>query len=663
MLRQPLLDDAPREVSTSQRLAPRRWQHALLTRLGVESAAESKIVLALALQAFLANSVFVFGRNVGPVIFMHECGPEALTSAIVVSGLAVIFVSPMYASASAGKLASHINLWLSLVAAGVLLALALPLVIVRAVPYLRHPPGWLLWLSDVSESTRKPAAYLIYQMQDLLTLLLMMQSASLSQATLSLYTAKRLLGLVQLGCSTGAVVTGLTAGALARTVGPAAMILVQVVLILLALVPARTIRQAEERMVRASEKRGKPQAADGAKRAAPSAAGASSSSKAEGAEWCASLALLLPHAIPNRTPNSRPTPDREPVPAPAPAPPEPAAGRARACPRYASSLILSMALWVFSIIFCKTIVEYQYNVLLADAVSQTNMIALTGYLYAAAGLLSSLLNAFGGWLLRHAGMGVVLMMSPGAELAAAVGMLLAPGVPAAFIGRTLDLTMRWSLNNTAKSLLWIATPRAQQEQASAGAPHARAQIPADLRRSPQISARSSPRTPRARRARAARPAHHRRRRTVPVVPRSHRRARAAAAAATRRSRGSHLHLTCISVVSRLYLGCHQAKPWIEGTVKKATASVAAVAIGTALWLTDQTFSSLAVMSSVVAFAACVACGHMHRLYSSSMWQQIQKRELQLAGAFELSAETMWGTEGCGLGWPHSFANCTRIACE
>ena len=47
------------------------------------------------------------------------------------------------------------------------------------------------------------------------------------------------------------------------------------------------------------------------------------------------------------------------------------------------------------------------------------------------------------------------------ELAAAIGMLAAPGVPAAFIGRTLDLTMRWSLNNTAKSLLWIATPRAR----------------------------------------------------------------------------------------------------------------------------------------------------------------------------------------------------------
>ena len=86
--------------------------------------------------------------------------------------------------------------------------------------------------------------------------------------------------------------------------------------------------------------------------------------------------------------------------------------------------------------------------------------------YAAAGVFSSLLNAFGtGSLLRYAGMGAVLMMSPAAELAAAVGMVMAPGISAAFVGRTLDLTMRWSLNNTAKSLLWIATPRVHQDAA------------------------------------------------------------------------------------------------------------------------------------------------------------------------------------------------------
>ena len=103
-----------------------------------------------------------------------------------------------------------------------------------------------------------------------------------------------------------------------------------------------------------------------------------------------------------------------------------------------------MALWIFSVIFCKTIVEYQYNVLVAAACSQVQMVALTGYLYAAAGVLSSILNAFGTqWLLRYIGLGLVLMMSPAAELFASIGIIIHPGVASAFVGRAFDLTMRW----------------------------------------------------------------------------------------------------------------------------------------------------------------------------------------------------------------------------
>ena len=131
-----------------------------------------------------------------------------------------------------------------------------------------------------------------------------------------------------------------------------------------------------------------------------------------------------------------------------------------------NGLILSMALWIFSVIFCKTIVEYEYNVLVAAEMSSVKMVALTGYLYASAGLISSLLNAFGTQsLLRFIGLGLVLLLSPAAELVASLSFACLPGVPAAFVGRMLDLTMRWSLNNSAKSLLWIATPRAEQDVA------------------------------------------------------------------------------------------------------------------------------------------------------------------------------------------------------
>ena len=106
------------------------------------------------------------------------------------------------------------------------------------------------------------------------------------------------------------------------------------------------------------------------------------------------------------------------------------------------------------------------------------MVALTGYLYASAGLISSLFNAFGTqWMLRYWGLGIVLMMSPAAELLGAIGIVSVPCVASAFAGRTFDLTMRWSLNNSAKSLLWIAVA-VRLELAAAADSH----VPAGLTR-------------------------------------------------------------------------------------------------------------------------------------------------------------------------------------
>ena len=115
-LQEPLLVAQPSTVSEAPKQR-KRWHLSVLSRLGVETAEEARLVSLLATQAFLANSVFVFGRNVGPVIFMQQCGAEALTSALVVSGLSVMVVSPAYASMSAGKLAAHVNLVLSLFSA------------------------------------------------------------------------------------------------------------------------------------------------------------------------------------------------------------------------------------------------------------------------------------------------------------------------------------------------------------------------------------------------------------------------------------------------------------------------------------------------------------------------------------------------------------------
>ena len=219
--------------------------------MGIESRVEGLDVFWLGSQAFLANSVFVLGRNLGPVLFMHSCGADALTSALFFSGGSIIFVSPLCSRLSKGVRAATVNLWLLYSAHSRSSYSPRP----SSSPSFR-PYQWMMMrqtqitaqaitsLSSIRDHIvvtqkrfRGPAAYLMYVAQDLLTLLLMMQSASLAQATLNAYTAKRLLGLVQLGCSSGAIVTGLLVGPLAEQIGTEPLILVQVGILLVSLIP------------------------------------------------------------------------------------------------------------------------------------------------------------------------------------------------------------------------------------------------------------------------------------------------------------------------------------------------------------------------------------------------------------------------------------------
>ena len=84
-----------------------------------------------------------------------------------------------------------------------------------------------------------------------------------------------------------------------------------------------------------------------------------------------------------------------------------------------------------------------------------------------------------------------------------------------------------------------------------------------------------------------------------------------------------LLVTC----STLALNAYQRPPPARPRAAAVRASVTAVAISVVLALSDGSQKALAVLSAVVAAAACGACFRMHRLYSASMWSQILKREL------------------------------------
>ena len=74
-------------------------------------------------------------------------------------------------------------------------------------------------------------------------------------------------------------------------------------------------------------------------------------------------------------------------------------------------------------------------VLVATSVSLNEMVNLTGQLYAAAGLLSSLINLFGtNSLQRHLGMMPLLLSSPVFLFCSALFSLVSPSIAAAFVG-------------------------------------------------------------------------------------------------------------------------------------------------------------------------------------------------------------------------------------
>ena len=474
--REPLLPSTSRQPS--HRLS---W---LYRRLNLRPA-EAKHVFLLALQAHLANAVFALGRNIGPVLFLEEVGAGGLTLVMFLCGLAVLAASPLLSWYSVGRRATDVNTLLTIGVAATFALLTTPL-ITPAPPWLRYT-----------------AAFGLYVAEDLLTTLLMMQSSALAQATLTAYDAKRLLGPIQLGASTGAMSAGLSAGPLVRALGAPAMALVQVGLLLLSLWPNAKIRRVEERHAGGGKGGGGKGGKGGGGKGGGGGAGD------EGGRW------------------------------------------------WKSSLIASMGVWTFGIIFCKTIVEYQYNVVVSAECSADDMVSLTGYLYAAAGLLSSVINvAATASLLRSGGMLAATVASPGALLVGAGLVLAAPGAASTFAGRMLDLTMRWSLNNTVKSLLWIAVPVTEQQR---------------------------------------------------------------------------------------------AKPWIEGTIKKAGTSVTALAIAAALPLLGgagniESTRDLSLMSVALAFGCCVLCVRMVREYYSSMWSQVLRRELQLCERDE-GVSALWANDG------------------
>lgn len=248
----------------------------------------------------------------------------------------------------------------------------------------------------------------IYVAQDAFAMFVAMQCASVAQAAFSVADAKRLFGLVQLGNSIAAMTVGICIGQIAETLGTEQLLLLQVGLLL------------------------------------------------------GSLFLNVYIGRHYVDPTGGPRKKRKPLQAVS------GSGPPAAEPWWHNFLILAMGLWGFTVIFTKTMYEYQYNVLVAAALTPEEMVALTGYLYAGAGLASTAINLIGTkWCLEKLGMQGAILATPAALLSVSVAILVSPSIATTFAGRLMDLSLRWSLNNSVRTVLWIAVP---PQQAAAAKP-------------------------------------------------------------------------------------------------------------------------------------------------------------------------------------------------
>ena len=184
---------------------------------------EARIVLNLVVCGNLANVAFVFGRNAAPAIYIARLGAERLARAMFLSGVTIIAFTPRFSAFAKRRRATQVNGCVLRSGAAILGGLY----------------GLLAWCG---RGARPPLVDAVvysafYVVEDLATLVVMMQNGAVAQELFSATDARRVVGLVQLGSSLGAVFAGLLAGTVAQLGGAAALILAQVTALLVSLWP------------------------------------------------------------------------------------------------------------------------------------------------------------------------------------------------------------------------------------------------------------------------------------------------------------------------------------------------------------------------------------------------------------------------------------------
>lgn len=138
-------------------------------------------------------------------------------------------------------------------------------------------------------------------------------------------------------------------------------------------------------------------------------------------------------------------------------------------PWHAHAVTRMLAAWAFAIVVIFSLIEFEYNAVLAASMDVDGMAKVTANLASVAGFWQTLVNLLLTPMLLQLDGGVcwALMVTPFAYAIGELAIFTKPSVASVFVARSLDFTFRYTINDSTKQIIFGAVPSIYQVETRA----------------------------------------------------------------------------------------------------------------------------------------------------------------------------------------------------
>ena len=395
----------------SLRLQPFHWGTPATTKSMEEPSVRYKVFVLCGF-SFTANTVLLLGRNVGATLLLESLGASALPYCMVLVGLVVLCATPAFSAVAAKYPASTVMSGLTAISTMILACFA------------------ALIFSGLAKRAPQVVFPLFFVCEETIVTLLMVVFWSLTMSILTPAEAKANLGIVTMGSAFANVVNGVIVRFVVALVpgGAHGILPVQMLLLLLLLGPNAAAGRFHEAMC--DRAHGREKVVGGPRRRSSFKARKSEARKNEGKVAVAD------------------------------APAEVA--------WWQVDVTQLIAAWSCAIVVLFSCIEFQYNAILASQLDADGIAKVTADLASISGVGQAIANlVLTPFLLQHAGVLWALIVTPLAYAGGELSLLVAPSVATAFGTRAIDFTLRYTINDASKQMLFFAVPKHHAVEARA----------------------------------------------------------------------------------------------------------------------------------------------------------------------------------------------------